>query len=155
MNTRGLNFVVYDNETNKVIDSAAFDTYDAGLGVNRTIVHNIATVKAEELSQVKTAGTPWDEKGNVAIPKDTVLKVEFSKMQHASGLVIALDSGDYYNVTLCQKDQAVAFYEVKPNGAPAGLSVQEMPLSGDFDSIRIQPHSGDGNYSVGYLEVLK
>jgi hypothetical protein len=158
VNSRGMNFVVYDNQTHKVIDSVAFDTADAKLAAKRGIP-NIAEVKvkAADIAVPKAPGTSWNDKGNTVVSNGQALRVEFDDVQRGDTLALTLDGSDTYHVYLCRghDNHIAALYTVSPPNNPLpGLNIHAVPVGGmDFDSVLIVPIKGDGVYSLGHLAV--
>ncbi len=155
VNSRGLNIVVYDNFTHKVIDSVAFDTCDKALAAKRGIP-NLPEVKIaeEEVSVPKVTGTSRAE--GIEIPKGQKARIQFEDVQHGKNLYLSLDANDTYHILLCKNRRAHALYTILPEPERNNLRSTQIELSDidtatGFDSLLIVPIKGDDKYSVGHV----
>lgn len=150
---RGINIVVYDNQTHKVIDSVVFDTFDEKQGVSRGIPRHAETaVKSSSVSSPKVEGTAPSAKGIVSF--SDALRINYDKRQKADFISLSLDADDSYNIFLFRNDSITAFYTIPSISNSKELLRCEqisMPKGTSFDSVLIVPVQGNTSYHLGHF----
>ena len=150
---RGINIVVYDNQTHRVIDSVVFDTFDEKQGVSRGIPRHAETaVKSSSVSSPKVEGTAPSAKGIVSF--SDALRINYDKRQKADFISLSLDADDSYNIFLFRNDSITAFYTIPSISNSKELLRCEqisMPKGTSFDSVLIVPVQGNTSYHLGHF----
>jgi arabinofuranosyltransferase len=100
-------------------------------------------------------GDEWNMPGNVII--DRGVRVRLDRPSRASALELTLSNNDRYRVTLSEGDRTV--HETSADGVlnkDGRLLTYRLPVPNtvEFDTIRVEPTSGDGRYSLGHLRVI-
>jgi hypothetical protein len=108
-------------------------------------------------------GKPWNERGNVIIPKNGELSVKLDPPVVSEILEIAADSNDEYVVDFF-RDETILGQLAVPRMPEQGIQARYLPLPKSilgkaFNRLVIRPLQGDGAYSVGdiffYNDSLK
>jgi arabinofuranosyltransferase len=124
-----------------------YDSYIAQYGIVR--------VRLDEVAAPKANGTQWDETGNVVMTLRGVA-IAVSDSADAVGVELSLSRNDTYAVTFLRGDRKVGAVRIVQPATPDGSLLTHVVSgpSSAFDTILVQPSSGDSRYSLGHLRLI-
>lgn len=116
------------------------------------------TVPIRALSNIQPERSDWAYPTSIVFPKAGVV-VRLSKAHSAPAVHLSLDNNDQIKIQFRLENRIVGQVDLKPKPGIVGMAshrvdVPEEARLSSYDSIRVVPTDGDGNYSLGHLVLL-
>jgi arabinofuranosyltransferase len=115
---------------------------------------------AVQLSGIKPEGSRWNAPGNIVLHRYVSLSVSFDRLQlDKTELDVSFDNNDRYLLSFAKDGKLIDSIPVGPKQLQGGglaryiLKIPRSIATTGFDTIIINPDTGDDAYSIGHLVV--